>query len=289
MYTPRRRTGLVGAILLFLGAVLLLVALLIGWYAVNVSLHASSGGFSVSGSGAITFNLGNTLQEQYSYSIGGVPFGSLSITNTTTYNQVHLNSTGQLYQAMQYVVLGGILLAFASGVLAVLPSSRPGLRRGALALGIVALLLAVAAPVTVAVAQPGALRHDASGSGGGNLTRNTSGPWNGFFGSCSGASCGAFAGGANGSAFTNTTETWGPGGGWYVSLVGFVILLIGVVFARRKGAAATMPAGPPSSLPYYAPAPPAYGAPSAPPMPGYSGPPPPSPPPAGGPPPYGPS
>jgi hypothetical protein len=260
----------------------------VGWYSYSVAAAGTSGTFTGSITASITFNLGDTIQEQ---ATEASTYGATAYSNSTTYTQAHLNSTGALYQTMQYVVLGGILVSLGAGVLAVLPGSRPGVRRGALALGIVALLLAIAAPTTLAVAQPGAIQHDHPF---GNSTRNMTGPWTSYFGSCaSGANCGTF-GNSSGSAGTYT-ESWGPGGGWYLSVTAFVFLLVGVLLARRPSGSAA-PAMPPSSIPYYAPQQPGYGMPppgyGAPPSPYPPGPatPPPAPPPAGGwpPPPPGP-
>jgi hypothetical protein len=95
-------------------------------------------------------------------------------------------------------------------------------RRVGPSLLLVAGVLAIALPVAVAVLQPLAATHDFSAAGGGGPN-----PLGSFWGSCSPASTHCIG--------QNTTETWGPGPGWYVAVgSGVCCLVAGAIGWRLK-------------------------------------------------------
>jgi hypothetical protein len=75
-------------------------------------------------------------------------------------------------------------------------------------------------PIVVALVQPVAASHDLSANGGGGPN-----PTGTFWGSCSptGSPCSA----------SNTTETWGPGPGWYLALAAGASFFAAGATARR--------------------------------------------------------
>ncbi|MCI4342332.1 MAG: hypothetical protein L3K11_08195 [Thermoplasmata archaeon] len=235
------RKGMLGGLLLIIGAILLVVSLLVGWYVFTAKSNFSEsfGGTSFSGSSTstVTLSLGSNYQLSGTSTVNGV---SASQSRTCAYAG---NSTcpaeknvSSLYSAGEYIVVGGVALGFLGGILALMGGSRPGMRKIGMVFGVVALLLAIAAPMTLLAAQPGAFKSDEGNAYMGNGT----GPDHTYFGSCSGSSCGS-TGVPGGS---NTTGNWGPSTGWYLSIVGFVILLLGVIMSRRgtEPAAAPTPA-----------------------------------------------
>lgn len=223
------KKGMLGGLLLIIGAILLVVSLLVGWYVYNVSASASG----ETESGTQTYNLGSS----YTQSVSGPLTGSHTTTCPYSGNSTcpDLKNTSALYADIQYVVIGGIVLGFLGGILALMGGSRPGMRKAGIALGIIALLLAIAAPMTLLAVQPGTVKSDEGMS----YVSNGSGPDHSFFGSCSNSACPNVFGAPPGVTYTSN---WGPGAGWYLSVVGFVILLVGVLMSRGGKEPAAAPA-----------------------------------------------
>lgn len=210
------RKGMIGGLVMVIGAILLVVSLLVGWYAVTGSI--GSGAFS----GTLTLTLKPGSQYTYSASAAG-----LSISNTCSYSGSNgttgcvgnLAKTGQLYSIVEYLLIVGIIVGFLGAILAMMSGGR---RKGAvMGLAVIALLVAIVAPMVLLAAQPGAIKSDLGSSSGGFGSNNT-GPQSSFFGSSNGF-------------------TWGPSTGWYLSIGAFVLFLIGMLLSGR-GTEAAAPA-----------------------------------------------
>lgn len=243
------KRGMLGGLLMIIGAILLIVALLTSWYTYSAKTSESFAGNSATGTINLDLHPGSNYVSSSSYSCSGPQASSLcpsSTSNSCPYVSSsssnscpagNFNKTGALYAVTEYLVIGGLVLGLLAGILAFVSGGKPGMRKGALALGIIALLLAIATPITLLAAQPGAIKADSS-----NVPSGSSGPWSSYFGSCSGSSCGT-GGGPNSSA------TWGPSVGWYLSIVAFIVFLLGTMMIMRGGKdsssmAAPMPAQP---------------------------------------------
>lgn len=240
------KKGMLGGILLFIGAILLIVALLTSWY--TTSLQSSGPGGSATEQ--LDFKPGSSYSVSFSCSgaasslCPGSTTCSYSGSSSNYCNPQGINRTGQLYAVTEYLVIGGLVLGLLAGIFAMMSGGKPGMRKGAIALGVIALLFALVVPITLLAAQPGALKSDFTPSGGSAPTGN--GPYSSFFGSCSGNNCG-FTGPASG----NVSDTWGPSVGWYLSIVAFIVFLLGTMMVMRSGKesapmAAPMPAQPAS-------------------------------------------
>jgi len=123
-----------------------------------------------------------------------------------------------LYQSLLVAIAATAVIGVVGLALQALGASSDGRRTGRWrrvgpTLLLVAGILAIALPVAVAVLQPLAATHDFSAVGGGGPN-----PLGSFWGSCSPTSTPCLG--------QNTTETWGPGPGWYVALGSGVCLLV---------------------------------------------------------------
>jgi hypothetical protein len=242
------RKGLIGGLLFIIGAVLLIVSLLTVWYVYSESASASFLGASISETGQLQLKPGSSYTTSFSSSCSGsVPAGACpgSESSSCPYSggggsncpSRGENKTGQLYAVTEYLVIGGLVLGLLGGILAILSPGKPGLRKGAMALGILALLFALIAPMTLLALQPGAIKSDETSPGG--AAPNGTGPYASFFGSCSGTSGGCEGLGGVG----NSSSSWGPSTGWYLSVGAFVVFLVGLILLLGgRGAAAPAPA-----------------------------------------------
>jgi hypothetical protein len=236
------KKGMLGAILLIIGAILLIAALFTSWY--TWSLQESGAGGSITGD--TDFHAGTSYTTSFSCSgeassvcpSGATcPYSGSSSTGCTAAGE---NKTGQLYAVTEFIVIGGLVLGFLAGILALMGGTKPGMRKGAVALGAIALILALVGPVVLLAAQPGAVKSDSTPSGG--SAPSGSGPYSSYFGSCSGSNCGF-----GGSGATSVSGTWGPSVGWYLSIVAFVLFLLGVIMVMRGGReSSAMPASAPA-------------------------------------------
>jgi hypothetical protein len=257
MRGTRNTRGLLGGILFFLGAILLIVSLLSVWYVFSSSASESIAGNSISGTGQLELKTGSDYTVTFSYSCSGAIASSVcpgSSSYTCPYsgggsgscNGTRAeNDTGRLYAVTEYLVLGGLILGLVGGLLALLSPGRPGLRKGAMALGILALLFALIAPMTLLALQPGAIKSDETSPGG--SAPNGTGPYSSFFGSCSGSTGGCESYGGTGFG-GNSSSSWGPSTGWYLSIGAFVLFLIGLIlFLGGRGGVAAASAGAPAT------------------------------------------
>ena len=204
---------ILGAIIILVGAVLLIAALFTPWY--EIQLKESSGGVSVTGTYHTYPGLPSTNGTvQTTYSCSGLPSGaSCPATNTTSYSKADLNSTGQLAETGYFLLIGGFILGLIGAILGFASGRRGRRGGGAIALGVVAMILAVAAFGLFAVMLPAAIGNDSPDHQGFN------GPWSSFMGSGNSSYFGLPGG----------TATWGPGIGWYLAIGAFVVLLVGVI------------------------------------------------------------
>ena len=209
-------------------SVVLIVTLFVGWYVVSASGSNSGTTFN----GVETFDLGQTVSV--SISCSGFYCPSSTPSNTTTYSAAGLNNTGHLYALMQIVVLIGAIFGIIGGLVLLLTGQNK-YRSWATYLILVAVILAIFAPVGLAVLQPTTLSHDNYSRGNGTQAS----PATSFFGSCSGTSC------SNGGGQVNEMGNWGPGLGWYLAIFAFGLFLTSVLLASPRSSrtvASTAPA-----------------------------------------------
>jgi len=208
---------LIAAVIILIGAILLIAALITPWYA-NKESFAGASETQNSYPGLPSSN--GTIQ----YSCSSLPAGA-SCPSQTSYSSISPKETnvGNIAETGFFLLIVGIILGVIAAIFGF--ASRGNTRRSApaLALGVIALLLAIITPVLFAAALPGAVSSDISST---YRPPNTSGPWSSFIGS---------------SSYTNplvgtVSLDWGPAIGWYLSIVAFVVLLIGVIllFLYRK-------------------------------------------------------
>jgi hypothetical protein len=202
-----------GGALGIIGAILLIVTLFVAYYTVSGTFNAGGTSFTLSES----LYLNNKVVETGSG-------GGLSVSNSTTYSDAHLTNVGNLYTIVTYLTYGGIVLGLIGAILAFM-----GRGVGRIVL-VLALILALVAPILLFAEQPSALNNDFKGSSG-------SGPQSSFIGSCSGTSCGTVPGAGS----SNSSASWGPDVGWYLAIGAFVVFLIAVI-AGGEGAPKPAPA-----------------------------------------------
>ena len=232
MANNKRRRRL-GAIVVLIGAILLIVAAFIPWY--TWQLKASFEGASVTGT--ISTYPGLPSQNgtiQTSYSCSNVPAGHCPSGTSSSYSKDYLNNTGQLAEAGFYMLIVGFVLGLIGGVIGLASGSNSRRAGPAIALAIIAMILAVAAVGMFAGLLPNAIGKDSPGHTG-------DGPWSSFTGSTSNTTYLEFP----------ATSTWGPGIGWYLTIGAFVVLVVGLVvlFAARKDPPEPAPVSVPAPTP----------------------------------------
>lgn len=238
------KAPMVPFVLALIGAIILLASVAVGWYAWSFSASGSGSGISYSSTLTETLYPGDKVVTASSSTCTGSSYCSSissSQSNSTTYQKLMLNNTGNLYGAAEGLVIAGGIAGLLGAILLMVSGSKPSFRKIFLALGVIALILAIAAPMALLAAQPGAIHSDATSHGG---TISGSGPWSSFFGSCSGTACGN-------NTPQNSSATWGPSVGWYLSIVGFVLFLVALLMGWRAKpmAAAAAPAMPAPAMP----------------------------------------
>jgi hypothetical protein len=223
-----KRGRLIAAIIVLIGAVLLIAALFMPWYYQQLS---GSGATETQNTYPGYPSTNGTIQ----YSCSGFPSG-FSCPPQTSYTDSRLNNTGMIAETGFFLLIVGFVFGIIAAIFGLM--SRGNARRAspAIWLGVIALILAIATPVLFAAALPSAIAKDIPTSG----RYASSGPWSSFIGSTSI------------SVPISGTASWGPGIGWYLSIVAFVLLLVGVILLARyrrepPKAAAVAPASPPVS------------------------------------------
>ncbi len=218
----------IGALIVLVGALLLIATVFVPWYSESESFHTPVGGswsYTTTSYPGLA-NQNGTVRSSCSGAALPLPVnGSLCPPSQTSYNGADLNTTGLLVETGYFLLLAGFVLGVISALIGLATRRRSKGAVTAGALGIVAMVLAVAVPVLFAVLLPTAISDD--------LPQETgSGPWSSFMGSHT----------------TNLVDisvklTWGPAIGWYLSFVAFVVLLVGaiVLILARKGPASPAP------------------------------------------------
>jgi hypothetical protein len=209
-----------GAIVVLIGLVLLLVAMFTPWY----TWEMSASGSGTSASETINFYPGLPSENgTLKYTCTGAASGDCP--TQSSYNQASLNHTGAIAETGLFLIIGGVVFGFLALIFGLLARGNARRTTPAIALAVLALILAVAAPALFAVQLPGAVSSDTPGHSG-------SGPWSTFLGSNSST-----------TAFGSETLTWGPGMGWYLAFGAFALFLIGaiILIAARKDPPAPAP------------------------------------------------
>ena len=214
MANSRRRV--LGAFVL-IGAGLLASTFFLGWYV-------------ISGQGSNPQTNATETLRLLSVSVTGSGGGNWN----GTYADAHLPHTGTIYLATALLVFGAVLIAAVVGTFLMFGGGGAG-RRTVLALSLLAVVLAAAGPIITATAQPAAICSDAHGfspplgSPGGNETiGGTTCTWEFYQGSGGWYGPGQTTG--PGDSFIGTssqygaTQAWGPTAGWYLGIVGAVIM-----------------------------------------------------------------
>ncbi len=198
--------GRVGGIIVLIGAILLIAALLTPWYMEQSSEY----GYTV----GINAYPGTPSQNgTIKYTCSGLPSGA-SCPSQTSYSAQDLNSTGMIAEYGFFIVIVGVILGIIAAILGLFSGGNPKRTRPAVALAVIALILAIAAPAMFAAALPGAIGNDSKGHPSG------AGPWSSFWGS---------------GNISGASLTWGAGIGWYLSIGAFVLFLVGVIALMRAG------------------------------------------------------
>jgi hypothetical protein len=206
---------MLGAIIVLIGAVLLIAAAFVPWYTQQIKASVATYNITINQNAYPGIPSSNgTIQ----YTCSGLPSG-FNCFSQTSYKNLNLNNTGNIAEAGYFMMIVGFILGLVGAIAGFMSRSNPRRAGMAIALAIVAMILAVAAVGLFAALLPGAIGNDTPGHSG-------TGPWSSFWGSGNGTLYG----------FSGASWTWGPGIGWYLALVGFVILLIGVIilFMGRK-------------------------------------------------------
>jgi len=220
----------VGAVIILVGAILLIAALFMPWYAVQVSYS----GISVTQNSYPGLPSSNgTIQ----YTCSGLPSGA-SCPSQTSYNTARENNTATIAETGYFLIIVGFVLGLIGAILGFTSRNNAHRARPAMTLAIVAMIVAIATVGMFAVALPTAIGQDSPNHSG-------NGPWSSFFGS----------GNVAGLGPSGSSATWGPGIGWYLAIGAFVVFLVGMIIlalARKE---------PPEPVPVAAPAPGAAAAP----------------------------
>jgi uncharacterized membrane protein len=233
-----KRWRLVGAIVVLIGALLLIVSAFMPWY---MEQFSSNGATITSNAYPGIPSSNGTIQ----FSCSGLPSGANCLSQSS-YKDSHLNNTGNIAEAGYFLAIVGFVLGLVGAILGLMSRNNPRRAGPAMALATVAWIIAIAAVGLFAAALPGAIGNDTPGHSG-------SGPWSSFAGSST--TSGVFGVPLSG------TFTWGPAVGWYLAIAAFVLMLVGAILIMRfrrdaEPAPATAPA-PMAGTPAPAGAPPA--------------------------------
>lgn len=206
------------AIALLVGAVLLFTALWTPWY--SLKEFSSGGNLICSGGGEnTTYYLGapwsNGTVQTTTYPHGGPTCGP-TVSSQTSYAGAHFNSTGEVVGITYVLLLVGGALAAVGGALGVISRGRERWITPVLVSAVLAVALAAVAPGFFSLALPWAFTNDMSSAARGGLN---GGPWSSF----SGSSATHVPGGPI------ISLSWGPLEGYYLSILGLVVLLVAAI------------------------------------------------------------
>jgi len=226
---------LVGAIIVLIGAVLLIAAAFMPWYSYEVNASSPAGSSTTTQNSYPGFPGQNgTIQ----YSCSGT-YSSCPSQNSYTGLTPAENNTGNIAETGYLLLIVGFLVSIIGFIFGMMSRNNPRRASPAMILAVLGMILALITPILFAVSLPGALTKDIP-----SQFRAGSGPW------------GSFIGSNTSTPFPGVTvkTTWGPAIGWYLSFGAFVILLIGMILLWRyrkdpaEPAPTTVPApGTPSS------------------------------------------
>ena len=217
-----KRGRTLAAIVLLIAVVLTLGALFLPWY----SEQFSAFGLSETQNAYLGLPTTNgTLQ--YSCS-SNAPCHN---TTSRSYSDLNLTHVGNLAEAGYLLIITDAVFGLLAVALAFASRNNPRRAGTAIALGVLAMLIAIGAAGYFAVALPGAIGSDSPGHTG-------SGPWSSFYGS---------------TTTSGLSITWGPAMGWYLAIGAFVLFLVGVVILARSRTDPPAPA--PAAVPSPAAAP----------------------------------
>lgn len=225
---------LVAAILVLIGAILLIAAVFMPWYYQQLT---GSGITETQNTYPGFPSQNGTIQ----YACSGLPSGAKCPTQTSyTGSSPPLNNTGTIAETGFFLLIVGFVVGLIGAAFGVM--SRGNARRVSPAIwcSIIALILALVTPLLFYAALPAAVAKDIPTAD----RYASSGPWSSFFGSTS-VSIGPL-----------TSASWGAGIGWYLSFVAFALLLVGVILFYVFRREPPKPAAAPSATAPGAPTPP---------------------------------
>lgn len=223
---------LLGALVLLLGAAVLLAALIQPWYTYSNTIVGGPAG--AGGTRGYTFYLGASGSNGTVHlTISGPQFSSSS---QESYDNAGLSQTGLVAEITFGLVAAGCAFGLAAGALGLASRGRARWTTPILVLAFLSLALAIAAPEVFAQALPWGFSRDVPAS---QRTGLPDGPWSSFNGSSH------LTSGTVGSILT-----WGPSTGWYLSIVAFAIVAVGtvVLFLYRRDPPEPAPAPAPSGF-----------------------------------------
>jgi len=222
----------IAAVLFLVGAILLIAAFLAPWYS-----------YDQEWAGGSVFNHGTQNATYYL----GPPWASGPISYTCsgnamclfqpTYSDAHENNTGLVAAISSGLLIAGCSVGTITAILAVVVRPHPGRPSPVISCALLALFLAIAAPVVFSASLSGAFSRDFPNATCGGTSYP--GPWSSFSGSAT-AICG----------MVGSSYSWGPLIGWYLSIAAAVVLMVAVMvllLTYRKGPRHAAP--PPSRTP----------------------------------------
>jgi len=219
---PNVKSGrLIAAIVVLVGAILLIAALFMPWYMEKLS---TTGASSTANAYPGFPSQNGTIQYTCS--------GYLTSCPQTSYNNAHLNNTAVIAETGFFLLIVGFICGILGALVGFMARGNSSRVRPAMVLSILALIFAIVTPLLFAVALPGAQASDTPTAA---RFGASSGPWSSFIGSSTGT-----------IGTTSISLNWGPAVGWYLSIVAFVLLLVGVILLMR---ARHDPSPAPTSMP----------------------------------------
>jgi hypothetical protein len=208
------------AALILIGAILAIASAFTPWYSEKFTYMGAT----------ITQNAYPGLPNSngtIQYSCSGLP-SEVSCPSSSSYSSDHANHTGTIAETGFFLVIVAFVLGLIGAILILMSRNNPKRGVPALALGVVAMILAIAAVGVFAGALPGAIGADSPGHSG-------TGPWSSFIGS----------GNASGYGASGGSLSWGPSIGWYLAIGAFILFLVGIILlwrSRKDSMASAAPA-----------------------------------------------
>lgn len=176
-----------------------MLSIFLSWYAISFTTTNGSQTYAANFYPGQTVTLSSTS-------------GTSSTTYSTTYTEVGLNNTGSLYSLIQALLVVGALLGVIGGGLLIAAGTRlPSVATLGMFLLIMGAGVAIFCPLATLIHQPSALAADSYVPGSSNS--NNPGPTTSFAGS---------------ELSSSGSGSWGPGLGWFLPIVAFILLVVGV-------------------------------------------------------------